>query len=831
MRKSVRVRYVAALFAAVSLLAARPQPRPAAPLVFEAPAGSRPAGALDPADAFSRILPSGRLIVPEGASAVVGVNARSVALTPDGRYAIVANADDRQGGATSTLDRRVRGGSSLAVVEVATMRLIEQDRAPEGAVFSGVVALADPLDRTRTLVFASSGASDAVLAFDLDAEGHLVPDRVPSLAMPPVTDASLANAGRAFPGALVPSKTGARLYVVNSLANTIVTIDVASRALAGSPVPVGYFPFGAASAGDRLIVSNEGLASYRRRPSAVAQPDFRSVRTDRDRSSTLSAIVLGAEEMPDARRVSPLALDPPPDALPAIGGAHPTAVVATRDGRHAFVALTNVDRIAAVNLEHGRARFAGSTDLRLSTRAPYGTQPVALALSSDQRRLYVALAGLNAVAVLDVRDPAKPRRIGLLPTGWSPSALALSADNKTVFVANAKGVDREPGSTGDNSAVWATLQKIDLGRLDLARVTRRALTNVRVARKAAVNPIVPQGFMGEPSRAIKHVVLIVQEGKSYDAMLGDLADAAGNRYGNGDPALVAFGESITPNLHALARTYGLATNFFAEAADANAGHQVAAGGIATAFSERGLRIPEDYPRSGYLFDTLARKRLSYRDYGDLVWLAGYDAARDDVDGNVPLPGLGGLYSFDVPAPAALAGHIDLDYPGWNVRVRDTRRAQEFSRDFYSIAIRNAFPAFTHIWLPSEDVADSDQALGTIVDFLTHLPQWKETAIFVMPSFVQPSRDHVHASRSFALVISPFAKLHYLGGRHLSTASVVKTEEELLGLPPLSLGDALATDLRDFFTTTPAATPYTRFVPSALPAPAPKNSTAAPREGP
>lgn len=826
---------MAALFAAVSLLAARPQPRPApkpaAPLAFEAPAASRPAGALNPADPFSRILPSGRLIVPEGTSVVVGINARSVALTPDGRFAIVANADDRQGGATSALDRRVRGGSSLAVVEVATMQLVGQERAPEGAVFSGVVALADPLERTQTLVFASSGASDAVLAFNLDSTGHLVPDRVPSLAMPPVTDASLANAGRAFPGALVPSSSGARLYVVNSLANTVATIDVASRALAGSPVQVGYYPFGVARAGERLIVSNEGLASYRRRPSAVAQPDFRNVRTDRDRSSTLSAIVLGAEAMPDARRVSSLALDQPPDVLPAIGGAHPTAIVATRDGRYAFVALTNVDRVAAVTFERGRARFAGSTDLRLYARAPYGTQPVALALSSDQRRLYVALAGLNAVAVLDVRNPAQPRRIGLLPTGWSPSALALSADNKTLFVVNAKGFDREPGASGDNSAVWATLQKIDLGRLDLGRVTRRALTYVRVARKAAVNSIVPQGFTGESSRAIKHVVLILQEGKSYDAMLGDLTDAAGNRYGNGDPALVTFGESITPNLHALARTYGLATNFFADAGDSNAGHQFAAGGIATPFSERGLRIPEDYPRSGYMFDTLAHKRLSYRDYGDLVRLAGYDAARDNVDENAPLRGLGGLYSLDVPAPAALAGHIDLDYPGWNVRIRDTRRAQEFSRDFYSIAIRNAFPAYTQIWLPSEDVADSDQALGTIVDVLTHLPQWKETAIFVQPSFVQPSRDRVHAQRSFALVISPYAKPHYLGGRHLSTASVVKTEEELLGLPPLSLGDALATDLRDFFTTTPVVTPYSRIAAGAPPTPASTLPSATPREGP
>jgi hypothetical protein len=71
------------------------------------------------------------------------------------------------------------------------------------------------------------------------------------------------------------------------------------------------------------------------------------------------------------------------------------------------------------------------------------------------------------------------------------------------------------------------------------------------------------------------------------------------------------------------------------------------------------------------------------------------------------------------------------------------------------------------------------------------------------------RDHADVNRSYALVVSPFAKRHFLGRAHLSTASVLKTEEELLGLPALSLGDALATDMSDFFTAVPDSQPYTR----------------------
>jgi hypothetical protein len=51
-------------------------------------------------------------------------------------------------------------------------------------------------------------------------------------------------------------------------------------------------------------------------------------------------------------------------------------------------------------------------------------------------------------------------------------------------------------------------------------------------------------------------------------------------------------------------------------------------------------------------------------------------------------------------------------------------------------------------------------------------------------------------------------------RHYSTASIVKTEELLLGLPPNNFGDLLATDLRDLFQpmyngVTAAQTPVTR----------------------
>src|SRR5205814_9359992 len=49
--------------------------------------------------------------------------------------------------------------------------------------------------------------------------------------------------------------------------------------------------------------------------------------------------------------------------------------------------------------------------------------------------------------------------------------------------------------------------------------------------------------------------------------------------------------------------------------------------------------------------------------------------------------------------------------------------------------------------------------------------------------------------------SPYARPGYVATRHYSTASIVKTEELLLGLPPNNYGDLFATDLRDMFQST------------------------------
>ncbi|MBV8117977.1 MAG: bifunctional YncE family protein/alkaline phosphatase family protein, partial [Candidatus Eremiobacteraeota bacterium] len=766
------------------------------------------------------ILPNGKIVSPAGPSVVVGMNALNVALSPDGRYAIVSNDDEREAAAVSTIVPSVRGGYSLAVVDTQTMQVTDQYAKGGDSFFLGLATLPDPANAAATLVLASDGPGNVLRFFRLDAGGHLSEDATP-LRLPGATDARYGNYGLTFPGWIALSPSRRTAYVVNNLANSVSAVDVASRRLLHTTA-VGYFPYGAAVSGSRLFVTDPGLTAYGKLPQPVRFPSFANVAAAAWSSSALTTVPLDVYGDVTGGATA-TAMDRPPDAGENVGGAHPTAITVAKNGRYAFVCMTNVDRVATVDLT-GTPRVAAGIQLRLFDRAPYGTQPDAIARSPDGTRLYVALAGMNAIAVLDARNPLQLHRLGLIPTGWYPTAIAVSPTGRYLYVTNAKGFGHEPGFEGgaglDSNVVWATLQRIDLHRLPLRATTLSALRYSRRATRAVNDPVVPPLRSLARSSTIKHVVFILQENKTYDSMLGDLTDEQGRPYGNGDPSLVRFGNAITPNLHALAREYALATNLYADAEESDAGHQFAAAGIATAYTEKTLLVktgrepmvnknedPEDYPRAGYIFNAAERARLAYRDYGDLIRLSGYDEGkapdprtddpnfRDMNDATAPTSGLGGLYSLDVPALAALSGHIDENYPGWNLRIRDVRRAREFIRDYGALEQQNEAPDFAYVWLPNdhggagsdipplpEEVADGDRALGMIVDFLSHQPTWASTAIFITPDDAQSSRDHVNEHRTYAVVVSPYARKRYTGGAHLSTVSIVKTEEELLGLP-------------------------------------------------
>src|SRR5262249_23329545 len=156
------------------------------------------------------------------------------------------------------------------------------------------------------------------------------------------------------------------------------------------------------------------------------QPSF-----DADRSSAVSVVDL-AGSGDAAGDPAVVRMDAAPDGTQLVGGALPGSIVIAPGGRDAYVSLSNVDRVAGGALQ-GQPRVERGLDLRLFPDAPFGAQPSGEAISPDGKRLYVALAGLNAVAVLDARIP-KRYRYGLIPTAWYPTALALSSKGRYLFI-------------------------------------------------------------------------------------------------------------------------------------------------------------------------------------------------------------------------------------------------------------------------------------------------------------------------------------------------------------------------------------------------------------
>jgi hypothetical protein len=97
------------------------------------------------------------------------------------------------------------------------------------------------------------------------------------------------------------------------------------------------------------------------------------------------------------------------------------------------------------------------------------------------------------------------------------------------------------------------------------------------------------------------------------------------------------------------------------------------------------------------------------------------------------------------------------------------------------------------------VADNDLALGRIAAFLTKTLIWKDFALFVTEDDAQGGVDHV-------------VKPGSVGHEHTSMGSITRTIDELVGLGPPNLEDALAGDIAGIWDDHPHLDPFA-FVPS------------------
>ena len=180
--------------------------------------------------------------------------------------------------------------------------------------------------------------------------------------------------------------------------------------------------------------------------------------------------------------------------------------------------------------------------------------------------------------------------------------------------------------------------------------------------------------------------------------------------------------------------------------------------------------------------------------------------------------------LNAPISQTIFAATDRNFATANMGIPDIVRTKEFLKDFGARLSAGDVPAMIVMRLGNDHtagprpgdgypllesyVADNDLALGQIIDYLSHSAIWKDTAVFVTEDDPQSGVDHVDAHRSILLVMSPYVRQGFISHRHSSMGSIQKTTYELLGLGPLNLEDALASDLSDMFTAEANLAPYT-----------------------
>jgi DNA-binding beta-propeller fold protein YncE len=735
------------------------------------------ATALLPAQTAQTVdLPSSKQLIGEVPGHPQRINSLpiSMAVSPDGRYVVTVNAG------YGTFESRY--DQSLSVLDTATGSIADfpdartSPRAHQtlcsGLAFSrdgrhlyaSMASLTDAKGDGK----ADVGSGIAVYSF---AEGKVAPERMIHLPeeqlakgrktrLPAGTD---NDESVPYPAAIaVLGEAGhQKLLVAENFSDDVVLLDAATGAI------------------EKRFDLSESDAVPSTYPIALA------VTSDDKRAfvALWNASEIVELDLSHGKVARKLALLKPPS--PIAPGTHPCAMAFSPGEKTLYVALANRDAVAAVNVSAGQFAVKGYFDTRLPGQSYFGAEPVALAVNADDSRLYVANMATDAIAVIDPRKltpkAAKTGMVepdGFIPTEWMPMSMAFAASPSggKLYIATAKGKGTGPnnfpqrivdsqtsartgGSTYIGTLLYGSLASIDEAEIasHLAGWTSTALASNRM--KAAQEQI---AFAGGLRGRIRHVIYIIKENRTYDQILGDLAQE-GKPVGNGDASLAMYGQAVTPNEHKLALQFGVLDNLFDSGEVSGDGHVWSTAAIGTDYLEktwqqdyRGSERPYDYegivaggypllqkipdvsePASGYLWGDLSAHGKTYFHFGEYISstfcgqrqvadaslgevLAGPECARNAIAPGEPLPAQWGggvnkwpwaipLIARNVATKPELVGHFAPEAPDFNLMIPDQIRVGIFLRHLKQwVADRehghDTMPDFVMLRLPNDHTA-------------------------------------------------------------------------------------------------------------------------------
>jgi hypothetical protein len=401
----------------------------------------------------------------------------------------------------------------------------------------------------------------------------------------------------------------------------------------------------------------------------------------------------------------------------------------------------------------------------------------------------------------------------------------------------------------------------------LPALTAQVLTNNRFSSResdgdAAVMAAVRQG--------VKHVVFIIKENRTYDQVLGDLEPGNGDsslvQWGNAiTPNLHSLAHSFV-TLDNIMATSEVSNDGWPWTTGARA-PDVVERQYPVAYAARGLSLdsegvnrsvnvaiptvaqriaadpltpndpdllagqtdvdapdgPNDEVNTGYLWDSALRAGLTVRNYGFFVDTTCYSAPACAI----PLAHDPAATSTVVATPASVSlfPYTDQYFRGFDNNFPDYYRYTEWAREFDANYAKGGLPSLSLVRLmhdhtgnfgtaidlvntPETQQADNDYAVGLLVQKIAGSMYANDTLIFVIEDDAQDGADHVDSHRTTAFVAGAYVKQQTVVSTPYNTINFLRTMEEVLGLPPLNLNDALAAPMADIFNTTPSSWSFT-----------------------
>lgn len=820
------------------------------------------------------VIPNGRLLTPSGKQITVAPHPFGLTLSRDGKTIVTANSGTGPFSISIIRDFNTATPSVRQVPEG-----VEENKEVLTSVFMGLAVAPD----NRT-IYVAGGQENKIHIFDMD-NGR----KLGEINCNRSIDGTDYSDG--YIGDMVMSKDGSKLYAVDQIGFRLIIADTKTRMVVQS-IRTGRYPFGVELSPDErtVYVANIGMFEYsyiktldkdRLKETSLSFPAFAyNSREMREgiKNDTLEIAGLGDPNAPEAYSVwsidltgseptviskikTGILVGEEEDGIEAVGGSGPNSMVAT--DQYLYVTNGTNDNISVI--DPASDSIVHTIDLQLDPRLGNlkGVLPFGLAISPDQKKLFVAEAGINAVGVIDI---ATNQVLGHIPTGWFPSKLKITPDGRQLIVSNAKGYGSGPnggknfvpGPAGDyiGSLMNGTVTVMDLPQdNELPELTAKVIENnfdFKQVSNDVLHPVVEQG-----NSPIKHIVFISKENRTYDQVFGQMEN------GRGDSSLAIYGRNVSftnrrkdqkvenatvmPNHLALAEQFTFSDNFYVDADVSADGHvwltntypnqwmethHAAAYGGQRKLKEEskapgkfgitgaaGAIFPEDYNQHGSMWDHFYRNNIEFYNFGFGVE---FDAGNYS-DSTMKYGGV--RYLVNYPTPGPLYDRTSRLFPTYNMAIPDQFRADVFIKEVTEkfITPGKALPSVitmqllndhgagerAHAGFPFREsyMADNDLALGRVVEFLSHTPYWKNMMIVVTEDDAQGGNDHIDAHRSLLMVISPYAKRNFCSHNHYSFGSIFKTFWNVLGIPYLNQYDFGTNSLADCFTDKPDFTPY------------------------